>query len=856
MANLISAATGNLTAAGTWQVADTTSFLQTQTNTQTSSTAFTSSSTFVTGIVTIDGIGLYLSTRSAVPTGTFSVRLFNTTLAAAVAGTTVTVNVSDIDNVTPNGLGWYFFKFAAPVTLLAANTYAVQPMSSTSAQVTMYRDATANNVCRFLRTTTTQAPAAGDNLLIMGAYTAAATLTSYTVTLNDTSATVFGNVEVSKGGTATAGTAASTIYTQSMAGNFIVWSGGTLNMGTAGTPMPSTSKFTLEFQCTVVVQFGLQINAGTWNTFGNALTTDRAMLAADASAAATSLTLDRTTNWKSGNLIALASTTTTVAQSEEVTLGADASGASLPTVGALGFAHSGTGAIAGEVINLSRNVYIKGFVNIVPLSAYVSITASAMVNVQWTEFAIMGSSTAGKTGFDVGTTTGSCIVQNCSFHDNNVASAICVKLNAVANNNINVSNNVFYNTQGSHLVTTASATTGLAITISNNIAMKNAAGPCFNFANCKITAQNNTAISGTTSGFTLGDATYDGTGLISGTAHSNATSGVSITAVDAISGFPAGGFGTFTVWRNNTFGVVTSTCNGIKISGVTAFGNSTANVGANGASAWIWWNNVTSDAGTIQIASVGFAVAAFCAYVFIDNSTFGGTSTHPTGDISFTSSQFAELYVRNTSLLSATTVGQQTNMLWNAMVRIQRLNTTAGNHETFKKFGKINIDTIFANMGTKSTRLTPNSATVKLESGSIKFDIANGQVCTFQMFIRKSVVGDGTAYNGNQPRIIQKSNPALGIANDIILATATNSSNGAFIAYMGTTTAPTDDGVIEIVIDCDGTQGWINIDDSSIYGIPQFYNAGSQNFWDNGLPATTLPPPVATTRIDNRGLIT
>lgn len=854
MANLVSAASGNLTAAGTWQICDTTSFLQTQTNTQTTSNSFTSSSAFTPGAITIDALGVYLATRSAVPTGTFSVRL--AIAGIAVTGTTVTANVTDIDNATTNGLGWYCFKFAAPVTLLAATAYTIQAMSSTSAQVTMYRDATANNICRFLRTTTTQAPVAADNLLIMGNYTAATIGSSYVVTMNDTAGVFYGNVEVSKNGTLTCGTTAATAYTLKPAGNILIWPNGTLNTGTSGTPMPASSSLVIEFQCTSPVQYGLTVSSlGVWNSFGNALTTDRAMLAADAAAAATSLTLNTTTNWKSGDLIAVASSTLTTAQSEEVALGADAVGTSLPTIGALGFAHSGTGAIAAEVINLTRNVYVKGIVNITPMSGYVNILNSSIVNVQWTQFAIMGSATANKTGFDIGTTTGSCTVQNCAFHDNNIASAICVKLNLSTNNNINVSNNVFYNTQGSHLTTTAAVTTGLSITISNNIAIKNAAGPIFNFQNCKIIAQNNTAISGTTSGFVLSDTTYDGTGLISGVAHSNTTLGVAITGVSGVAAVPAAGIGSFTVWRNNTYGIGTSGTSGIKIDGVTAFGNLTANIGSNGQSAGIYWNNVTANAGTIQIATVGFGIGGYSDNIYLDNSSFGATTNHVTGDISFNvASEYAMIIARNTTFSSATTVGQQANMVWPSMVRIQRLNGTAGNHKTFMKYGTVILDTVIFNMGTKSTRLTPNSANVKLESGPIKFDMASGQVCTFQMFIRKSVVGDGTAYNGNQPRLIQKANPALGINSSIVLATATNAANGTFVAFMGTTTAPTDDGVIECVIDCDGTQGWINIDDSSIFGIPQFYNAGSQNFWDNGLPATTLPPPIATARLA-RGLI-
>jgi len=71
-------------------------------------------------------------------------------------------------------------------------------------------------------------------------------------------------------------------------------------------------------------------------------------------------------------------------------------------------------------------------------------------------------------------------------------------------------------------------------------------------------------------------------------------------------------------------------------------------------------------------------------------------------------------------------------------------------------------------------------------------------------------------YVGNQPRLIQRANPAIGIANDVVLDTMTV-SNGTWEQLTGTTTAPIGDvGVVEIYVDCDGMGGWINIDDFSV----------------------------------------
>jgi hypothetical protein len=55
------------------------------------------------------------------------------------------------------------------------------------------------------------------------------------------------------------------------------------------------------------------------------------------------------------------------------------------------------------------------------------------------------------------------------------------------------------------------------------------------------------------------------------------------------------------------------------------------------------------------------------------------------------------------------------------------------------------------------------------------------------------------------------SNPSAGITYDTVLATASGAA-GSWETLSGTTAAVTEDCVLEYVVDCDGTQGWINYD--------------------------------------------
>lgn len=91
----------------------------------------------------------------------------------------------------------------------------------------------------------------------------------------------------------------------------------------------------------------------------------------------------------------------------------------------------------------------------------------------------------------------------------------------------------------------------------------------------------------------------------------------------------------------------------------------------------------------------------------------------------------------------------------------------------------------------------------------------SGTVSTDSVKVRKSVAGDGTAYNGNFPRLILKANPSAGSTynSDIVYATVTVASNGAWETLSYTLpVAVTDNIGMEFYVDCDGTTGWINVD--------------------------------------------
>src|SRR5262245_16804750 len=143
MAYLIAAANGNWTAAASWGSVDGTSLLDSEANNTALTTSYVESSTFAPGAITIDGIAVKICRRTG-STGTMSIRL--ATGGVLVAGTEVTINISDLPNnqiVVDGANGWFLFKFAAPVLLLAATNYTVSAKSSSASQVNLFRNATA-----------------------------------------------------------------------------------------------------------------------------------------------------------------------------------------------------------------------------------------------------------------------------------------------------------------------------------------------------------------------------------------------------------------------------------------------------------------------------------------------------------------------------------------------------------------------------------------------------------------------------------------------------------------------------------------------------------------------------------------
>ncbi|HEY4359388.1 MAG TPA: hypothetical protein VGN17_00365 [Bryobacteraceae bacterium] len=867
MANLISAQTGNFTSSSTWQTVDSTSELDSEAGSTAVSTSNLDSSTFVPTAITVDGVALKFSARAASPTGTFTVTLRDSTTSTDVDS--VTVNVSDLP--APPGNCWIFFKFGSTHTLSGTDSYLIRvACSNTGSQVILFRNATSNNWSRKLRTTTTQAPAANNHLVISNQFTGAGTSTAVTVTMDNTASTTWGpssvgtqGVVVGGNGTLTFGTSSSTNYNFTWRGYFLISGGGTVNVGTSGTRIPSSSSVTLQMDSASNGDSFLKPDAGgTLNIYG-ASKTGYSYLTADAASSATSVTVNDTTGWQNSDVLAFSPTDTnrTHYESKSVASSGGISGSTVTLASGLGVAHSGTGILAAFVLNLTRNVTLSSKSTSNKGNLWVP-AAGGTVYIECCQFdgSTMGSNSANLRPVDLQMTTNTVTLKNCAFQQSTTGSQSNTNLIHISGgtaNNCTLDTLVIYDWI-SNMVTVNTKTSGSSIVINNCIGMnqENNGGSTFGIASANVTVTNNISISAS--------ALNNGPGI---SYYNSDLSSWTMTDPTKFSGNQVWyaeneGFGFGSSANGSGFSIAIQNCiaarcqrSGFDFGGVffrsaimdncKSFGNGVAGAGYNvyvsaNACAYLEIRNSLLASDTAYTSTVGI-MGPYTNFngggnfiVRLYNCTLGVATgiytTHATADMYmvFPNQMNMQVYADKTAfgsstlLFNLTDANQQLNDggidLASSFVRCQDYGQTSGDHRSFFPQGNIKIDSSVYHTSAPSQKLTPSQASYKLRSGVQQASVSNGVGRNVSVWVRKSKAstGDSADYNGNQPRLFVRRNDALGITSDTVLTTA-SSAIGNWEQLTGTAVAsPPEDGAVEMWVDCDGTTGFISVDDWSI----------------------------------------
>lgn len=830
MATLFSKATGNFTAAATWGVVNATMFNASETTTTALTTSFVGATTYTPGAITITHIGVKLSVRTGT-TGTMSVRLAQG--GVAVAGTTVTINVADLPVAATADLngGWIFFKLAAPVTLLAATTYSVQAKTSSASQVSLRSTATSNWAVALV-TTTTAAPAASDNLIIGGEYISAGSSNSFTVTMDNTATTDFGSaptaanslltpgLAIGSKGTLEWGTSAATAYYMRMSNSIIVYTGGTLNMGTSGTPCPRDSTMTLFLDMDSSGDYGIVVrNLGTMNTYGQSRTSGKDVyhckLNANQQPSASVLNVDTDTGWLNTDYIGVANTTINETAVNAI-LSGSATSSTLIVTGSSAYSGSiekprmGTPPMEADVILLTRNVSITAQSG--GGQMYIKVDATSTVTFQWTSFQYFNSG-ANKEGIRIETTTGTFTCNYCSFYN---TVTVCWYVASTTATLITITNNVAM-AVNVYILYVASGTSN--VMFSNNIYMgtNSQSAGTININSPNVTMTNNILVGGTSN-----------TGILVFNSKMNWSGGKIYCgggpALNLPSTLLTGSFVSCSMWRNLAGGpaiaggivIASSTIpvqRNIYIGACTLFGNGTANIATTTNYYGVTFDGIVSNNDATASTPTGIVIPTSLQPVNILNSTFSSASGHRTvhtNDLSINASCIPQIICQNTSFNSTNGIPSMSLFHPLSYIASQRNGGVVNSHVLYKKYGKIRISSGTVHSGSTSLQLQPDSASNKLESsglyGGFKVPISSGQYCSPTAYVYED-----SAYNGSRARLIVKRNGALGIEESVLM-TATAGSDLAWQGLSGSTAVVSDSGVLEFVIDCDGTAGNLYVD--------------------------------------------
>jgi hypothetical protein len=840
MAYLLSKQSGNWSSSSTWEVAAFTSL--TFFGVTIVTTTYTASASSTPGAITMTGVWLALNSRATTPTGTLDVQLWNNTSSVQVA--LVTINISDIP-ATPNtgSARGIFFKFSSPVTLLAATLYQIRLKTSSANQLGFWRtNSGSTDWCRIFTTSTTASPSATDIMFIQGIYSGPGAFTDITVTMDNNNSTLYGGIVTNIGGTLDWLTNSST----ELRLNGEVWSGaaisllisaGTFRMGSTASRIQPGVTASLIIDAGALNARRIQVqDTGQFIAAGSTMSYTWTRLSSDVAAGATIATTSVATGWSAGSEIVIsptirhASTATTV-QYDRRTL-TSSSGTTLG-FSSLTNPHSGTGEFAADIINLTRNCRIQSLSP--TLRTYMTVGSNLCnVNLNEVEFINFGS-TVGAVNFIGSGASGSLYVKNCSFNNCGMG----VSLTSTTNFYNCIVDNCVYSTRAattgtmvSHTATVTAVPVSVNSYISNNCMIFGGTSSTsigIQIANNAIDVENN-SVSGiqSTACFQYGQtSTY----IVSGKFNNNigrfSGNGFQVYFADTFrtGNHPTGNKSI----RNLNYGFYIPGSTNARIDDLLVSGNALANilcaytVAATTRNVVINNANIQSD--TLYTSPVGI-VLALSAYpsrassveVTFNNCNIGTLVSHTTADVRFSndSDQDCELLFNNCNLGSSIEVSQSQFMSRSSKVSFQRVDQVNGAHRTYYNNGLLTLDTTIYRSSGKSVRLTPSTSTSFQDFGFKKIPVRGGSTPTISVWVRKSVVGDGSSYNGSQPRLLLKNNQAVanfGTYDDIVLATA-SSSNGTWEQLSATLpVTPYEDTAFEVYLDCSGTTGWVNVDD-------------------------------------------
>jgi hypothetical protein len=773
---------------------------------------------FTPGAITVEGIGMYIYTNTVTTNSTASAQLYNITDAVEVAGSTVDIFANAFDAPeqagSVNSVGWVYGKFSSPISLIAGKQYSVR-LKYTGTAIFTYRNATANNWARFLVTSTTSTPTTGDDLYIYGAYSGS-NFTPTTASMNHSSSVRYGDLRMGAGAKFECPLSESINYNFHLNANLNsnysrLDHGAVLEFGNTTNRIPSSSAITFVMSSSIPPNgYGLRLyNHSEFRMYGDNSRGSRiALLNQDAPTGTATLNLNKTVTWKSGDIVQVGTVLrsgTPWTDIQNHTLSSDTTTSSIDLTSGVASYKSGSGYYTTPVGNTTTNSTLTGAPGFIYVKAMTPTVGYAKIELDNTLITNIGSSTSLRRGIELeGGVSSSFKFQDCVISRGGTGN---IAIFSITNNH-----NVLIS--GSIIAEDSSA----PITIQYISAIAACNGPKIFKENLilgrfkTISLANNAALP--IQYYTIQDNILN---AISANAYqlniSNNPTHITNHYFLCSDQYPV----TYNVVNTNIQGVLAvnatiyqllfaSLTNAI-ISNVTCSSVTTAttDIFNNGTAINTSFNNCFFD----TPCNLAFNMTGQGSNVQLNNCTFNRINSNTHINVQSTRTVTATNCSFTGSNIASPTTALDANINFSRVSIV-----SSGSYVNYTSFGTVQNDKTIYDSSIQSIRLTPSSNITSLQSPLFSINIKSGTTATVSVKVRKSVIGDGTAYNGVQPTLIMKSNFLAGpsFESDTTVATATNAADGAWEILTYTTPTVSDNVTLEFWGSCNGTTGWVNFD--------------------------------------------
>ena len=873
MATLVCYQSGNLTSA-IWRSCASTGEVDSLSTTQAASTSYVSSPNFSPGAVTASGIVLRISDRAGT-TGTLDVSLYNATDSVEVA--VVSVSYNDLRSagwhyfvfaspvtleagknynvrVRASGNDQIYFSRSSTANdwckALVLND-SVSPASNDKLHIA--RILTGSSV-----TTPTVTMDSTNTALVIGPSVSGNWPQSPPFSI-----TIAGGCELAYG------TATNTNYILKLNGSLFVGCEGVFRMGSSSNPIPASSTAILEFQVSSANQTGLFNWGGTVTIYGSNPTLTRITnLTANAASGQPVITVADATGWTSGDPIMLSPSRPTVSDWQEFTV-SSVSGNDITLSANLTVARDGTGIpeVGGAfALNLrSFNVVLRSQSSSnqwVWNNRWQWQTGSRInyvYDIRYASLFYLGTNAANTSGSGIGGQnvfdTGMKRVRDSVFRSCLMIHGIRFDGSTATYEGFEVDGNIYYRcgTGGGGFIaidTWNGAPPDWKGVIRNCLFARctnNDSAPVISLTSFDGTIENCTLIGSNHRLFNLFEPS-------DASAYANALSVSNLRRFfcGGSSGFRFANWGVRYRWQRLVVdGIVAVRCSStneveiVQSRGLFLLSNP-AIYGATNAIALTTSNSddrmcsdlrviggrIAGESATYPVTNALLLanIVAFDCVEFVDvdfkagngiaNLLNSSSNINFFNRINFENCKLPSGLMSLTALATYTAFGREPGGVQNQpRLTISRYDQQANDWRWYVPFrGGGQLDFTTFRTSAPSERIFPRrdfgGAYPRLRSTTKFCTVAQGQIATVKVWIRKSANSDGEAYNGQQPSLVIRRNTALGTSyrDDVVLATATGGA-GTWEQLQASLPSAAWDTVIEVWVECDGTAGWLHVDD-------------------------------------------